>query len=127
MNDHETQTQTDGTTNQSLNEQQQWESDKTVQLPPISQTKSQPLAITADRLDAISKRLDALPACQIWTTQTAIDKLMPSISKMLGRGYSVEQVAAELAATGLAVSSRTLARSLAKNKATAKAKKARPS
>ena len=127
MNDHETQTQTDAATGTLLNEQQHLESNKKVQVPPIRQPNSQQFAITADGLDAIAQHLDALPTCQIWSTQTAIDRLMPSIAKMLNKGYSVEQVAAELAATGLTVSSRTLARSLAKHKAPAKAKKARPS
>ena len=70
------------------------------------------MTLTDTNIEAIARRLDALPRVEVMTVATAILKLRPSIKKMQAKGYSMDRIAAELAAAGLVVSGRSLARNL---------------
>ena len=67
-------------------------------------------ALNADKLAAIAARLDALPSRQQPTLADAIKTLAPTVKRLRARGYTVDEVAAELSASGLQVSGRTLSR-----------------
>lgn len=61
-------------------------------------------------VNAIASWLDQLPPVETMTTAAVVKKLIPSIKKMQAKGYSIDQIAAELSRNGLPVSGRTLAR-----------------
>lgn len=75
-------------------------------------TNSHMMTLTDTNIEAIARRLDAFPRVEVMTVANAILKLRPSIKKMQAKGYSMDRIAAELAADGLAVSARSLARNL---------------
>ena len=80
---------------------------------PLLMPKSAPsMALDSDRLAQIKKRLEALPTVAVMTTKSAITALLPTVKKLQGRGYTVEQISAELKASGLPTSTRSLARIL---------------
>ena len=83
-----------------------------VELPLVVPKIEQAVVLDTDKIDSVKKRLDALPPVQVLTTKTGIEKLLPSIKKMQVKGYSIGQIAAELSASGLPTSSRSLARLL---------------
>jgi DNA-directed RNA polymerase specialized sigma24 family protein len=77
--------------------------------PPREATREAP---SIDQIEAIERHLNGLPARQRMTVLAAIQRLKPSIEKLRARGYSVDEVAAELKARGLHISGRTLVRHL---------------
>ena len=69
-------------------------------------------ALSASQLETIERHLRGLPLRQKLTVRAAITKLKPSIERLRGRGYTVDEVAAELRSHGLQISARTLTRHL---------------
>ena len=65
-----------------------------------------------DQIEAIERHLNGLPARPQMTVLAAIQRLRPSIEKLRARGYTIDEVAAELKTSGLSISGRTLARHL---------------
>ena len=67
-----------------------------------------------DILDATEAHLDGLPPRQTLTLVQALQRLAPAIKRSRAKGYSVDEVAAELTrklnAIGMTVSGRTLTR-----------------
>lgn len=69
-----------------------------------------------DALVAIETRLNGLPPRQTLTLGQAVQRLAPAIKRLRAKGYSIDEVAAELtrelSPLGMTVSGRTLARLL---------------
>lgn len=87
------------------------------ELQAHAQTASTPIepprdASAIDRIEAIERHLNGLPARQQMTVQSTIQKLKQSIEKLRARGYNLDEVATELKKHGLHMSGRTLARHL---------------
>ena len=83
-----------------------------IELPLQLLKVEQGTVLSSAKLDAIRKHLERLPNVSVMTPRRAITALLPAIKKLQGRGYTVDQIAGELAASGLPTSSRTLARLL---------------
>lgn len=77
-----------------------------------STTKRPKKEMSKNMIEDIEQHLRSLPTRQVVTLETAIKKLKPTIQKLKVRGYSMDEVAAELSAGGLVVSARTLTRYL---------------
>ena len=89
---------------------------------PAEVHSSTDTALTRDKLAAVVAHLDALPEREQLTLADGVRMLAPTIKKHRARGYSIDELAAVLRATGVQVSGRTLARLLPSTKPAASAK-----
>lgn len=92
---------------------------------PVESLSSTDAALTRDKLAAVVAHLDALPEREQLTLADAVRTLAPTIKKNRARGYSTDELAAEIRAMGVQVSGRTLARLIASAKPVARARSKR--